>query len=306
MKFAVMGAGALGGYFGARLAAAGHSVGFIARGTHLAALRDTGLRIVSPLGDLHLDRVTASDAPADIGPVDVVLLAVKNGDVADAAKAIAPMLRDDTMVVTVQNGITAPEILAETVGQHHVLPGVARIPGEISEPGVMMHNSDNNALNFGEWSGGTSARAEALLQAMTVPGMTPQRLDDIWADLWTKFIMQSAFSGVSAAGRLDIGQIRSTPATTELFWSAMREAEAVARAEAAQVPDDVLDRVWGFMTSMPATVRASMLDDLRKGKPIEVDFLSGEIARRGRALGIPTPVQSTLHGLLRPYAKGMA
>ncbi len=194
MRIAIMGAGALGGYFGGRLAAAGNDVTLIARGAHLEAIRTQGLHIHSPKGDLHLPNIRATDDPADVGPVDVVMFMVKNYDVEAAAEAIKPMLEPDTMVTTFQNGVSAPDRLAAIIGADRVIPGVARIPADIKEPGVIRHNADFDMLLFGESDGARSQRCEQFASVLKEAGTTAIVPENINHELWAKFVMQASLS----------------------------------------------------------------------------------------------------------------
>jgi len=304
MRIAIMGAGAMGGYFGARLAAAGNDVALIARGAHLAAIRANGLRLQSPKGDVHLPDIAATDDPASVGVVDVVMFMVKNYDVDAAAQAILPMLGADTMVVTCQNGVSAPERLAAVIGADKVVPGVARFPGDIAAPGVIRHSADSDKLSFGEVDGRVSPRVLAFQQALTRAGVTAVIPDNIIQDLWIKFVGQSALSAITTLTRLDIGPLRDTPASYQLFLDAIAEADRVGRAVVPGLPDGIAERVWGVLNSFAPTMHASMLDDLRRGKPLEVEYLSGEVVRLGRKLGIATPIHSVFLAALSPFANG--
>jgi len=304
MRIAIMGAGAMGGYFGARLAAAGNDVALIARGAHLAAIRANGLRLQSPKGDVHLPDIAATDDPASVGVVDVVMFMVKNYDVDAAAQAILPMLGPDTMVVTCQNGVSAPDRLAAVIGAGKVVPGVARFPGDIAAPGVIRHSADSDKLSFGEVDGRVSARVLAFQQALTRAGVTAVIPDNIIQDLWIKFVGQSALSAITTLTRLDIGPLRDTPASYQLFLDAIAEADRVGRAVVPGLPEGIAERVWGVLNSFAPTMHASMLDDLRRGKPLEVEYLSGEVVRLGRKLGIATPIHSVFLAALSPFANG--
>mgnify|MGYP002623504036 FL=1 len=304
MKIAVMGAGALGGYFGGRLAAAGHNVTLIARGAHLAAIRADGLRILSPRGDLHLPGIGATDDPAAVGPVDAILFMVKTYDLEHAAEAIRPMLGPETFVVTCQNGVSAPERLAAAIGPERVVPGVARIPGEVAQPGVIRHTAPLDILIFGEAAGGVSARCERLAAALNDAGMTPKAHPAIRHELWSKMISQAMLASLTALTRLDLGPLRETLQTRQLMTDAMEEAAAVGRAEVPDLPDDLIAANWAFLDGLPREMHASMLDDLRNGKRLEVDHLSGDIVRLGRRHGIPTPIHFTFWAALKPYADG--
>lgn len=306
MKIAVMGAGALGGYFGGRLAQAGHEVTLIARGAHLEAIQANGLKIHSPKGDAHLRGIRATGDPATVGPVDLVLFMVKNIDVESAGDAIRPMLGPETTVVTCQNGITAWERLAAIIGQQHVLPGVARIPGAITAPGEITHHAPFDMLSFGEPGGGTSPRCEALRDALAEAGTTPVLQDNILHDLWTKFCGQSTLASMTTLTGLDIGPLRANPASRDLFFAAIEEAYAVARAALPDIPEDTVATVRDFILNLPDHMHASMLDDLRNGKPLEHEYLSGDLVRIGAEHGVPTPIHSVLYAALKPIADPLA
>ena len=304
MRILVMGAGALGGYFGARLQAAGHEVVYVARGAHLAALQKSGLQLHSPKGDLSLPEITAVEVPpASLAP-DYVLFTVKNSDVEGAAAALLPALGPQTAIVTVQNGISAPERLSAVVGARRVVPGVARIPGDIAAPGVIRHSAEIDRLSFGEADGTRSARVEALHRALTDAGCTPDIPDNITHDLWLKFISQSVMASITALTRLDMGPLLANPASRRLFYDAMAEVFAVGQARVPDLPGNSLDVAWQWMQRLHPTMHASMLDDLTRGKPLENDYLSGDVVRLGRAAGVPTPIHTVFHAALAPYNGG--
>lgn len=306
MKIAIMGAGALGGYFGARLAQSGHDVWFIARGAHLEAMQTSGLQVISPKGDLTLDSVQATDNPADVGPVDVVMFMVKNGDVESAAEQIKPMLREDTMVVTCQNGVSAWERLGAIIGPQHVVPGVARIPGEITRPGVLTHTAPLDILIFGEAQGGSSPRCEALFAVLQEAGTSPQIADNILHELWSKFCSQAVLASLTTLTAQDIGPLRDTPESRQLFEDGMREVFGLGRVIVPDLPDNMVEANWVFVDRLPPTMHASMLDDLRNGKPLEHEYLSGDVVRMGREHGVPTPIHSVFYAALKPVADQLA
>ena len=306
MKIAVMGAGAMGGYFGGRLAEAGHEVWLIARGDHLKALKADGLRIVSPKGDAHVRDIAATDDPREVGVADVILFTVKNKDVEAAAEAIVPMLGPETFAVTVQNGISAWERLGAVIGVDRVVPGVARLPGDIAEPGVIRHSAEFDMLTFGEISGQRSKRVEAFHDALKGAGAMPAIHDNILHDLWTKFCFQSTFASVTTLTRLDAGPLRDCPALLALFRSAVEEAYSVGRAVVPDLPETSPGMAMSmFQERIPHAAHASMLDDLNRGKPLEHEYLSGDIVRLGQRHGVPTPVHGMFDALLRPLADGM-
>ena len=302
MRIAVMGAGALGGYFGGRLSQAGHDVWLIARGAHLEAIQNDGLRIISPKGDAHLTDIRATGEPAEVGVVDLVLFMVKNRDVESAGEAIRPMLGLKTFAVTCQNGITAWERLGAVIGPKRVVPGVARIPGEITRPGVVTHTAPFDSLSFGEPDGSESERTKRLREALVEAGTSPVLVDNIKHDLWTKFCGQSALASLTTLTGLDIGPLRDTPESARLFQDAIAEAHRVGKAVLPDLPDDIPKINWGWVQRLPDHMHASMLDDLRNGKPLELEYLSGDVVRLGREHGVPTPIHSTLYAALKPMS----
>ena len=302
LKIAVMGAGAVGGYYGARLAAAGTDVTFIARGAHLQAIRENGLRVESPLGDITIDPAKATDDPGKIGPVDIVLLMVKLYDVASAAEQIAPMLGPDTGVLALQNGVEAPEILSKSIGGEHVMGGSIYIPAKIAEPGVIVHGGGFAKAVFGELDGRRSDRAEALLHAFQNANVDAEITDDVESTLWTKFVLLSAVSATHAITRGPAGPVMQDPDMREMFIAAMRETEAVARARGVQLDADIIVQQLKLADSFPSDAKASLLQDLEAGKRLEVEYLSGTVSRMGAELGIATPVHSTIYAALKPFA----
>ncbi|MDU8914156.1 2-dehydropantoate 2-reductase [Aestuariicoccus sp. MJ-SS9] len=304
MRIAVMGAGALGGYFGGRLAAAGHEVTLIARGAHLAAIRSKGLRILSPHGDLHVTEIAATDDPGAVGPVDVIMFMVKNYDVDAGAQAIAPMLGTDTMVVTCQNGVSAHERLGAVIGAERVVPGVARIPADVPEPGVINHSAMWDTLSFGDVDGRLTARIEEFRDAILGAGATAVVPESILHDLWEKFISQATLASLTTLTRLDIGPLRHNPDSRALFLAAMEETERVGRAVVPDLPTGLVEKAWKIIGTLPDTMHASMLDDLNAGKRLEVDYLSGDVVRLGREHGVPTPIHEVFRAALQPFKDG--
>ena len=304
MLIAIMGAGALGGHFGGRLAAAGNDVTLIARGAHLDAIRKQGLRIQSPRGDLHLPDIKATDDPGDVGPVDVIMFMVKNYDLQAAAAAIKPMLGPDTMVTTFQNGVSAPDRLAAIIGEDRVVPGVARTPADVMAPGVIRHAAENDMLLFGEPNGKRTDRCERFRVVLQDAGTTAVIADNIRHELWAKFVMQASLSAITALTRLDLGPLRDTPATAALFERSMAETAQVGHAVVAGLKADIARSQWDFLCSLPATVHASMLDDLQRGKPIEVNYLSGDVVVLGKKHGVPTPLHQMFTAALQPFVDG--
>lgn len=304
LKIAVMGAGAVGGYFGARLAAAGSDVTFIARGAHLQAIRENGLRVESPLGDVTIDPAKATDDPEEVGPVDIVLLMVKLYDVESAAKQIVPMLGAETGVVALQNGVEAPDILAKVIGAKHTMGGSIYIPAKLGEPGVIVHGGGFAKAIFGELDGSTSDRAQALQRAFQAADVDAEINADVVVTLWTKFVMLSAVSATNAITRGPTGTVLKDPDMRAMFIAAMRETEAVARARGVNLEADIVAKQIKLAEAFPPDVKASLLQDLEAGKRLEVSYLSGTVSRMGAELGVPTPVHSTIYAALKPFADG--
>ncbi len=304
MRIAIMGAGALGCYFGGRLAAAGHKVVFIARGAQLMALTTQGLRIESGKGNLTLKTVEATDDPAKAGVADVILFLVKNYHVEEAARQMLPMVGPHTMIITGQNGVSAPERVEAITGKGSVVPGVVRMPASLPEPGVVLHNADFDHFSFGETDLTQSARVTAFCNALVEAGTMGKISDNILHELWFKFIMQASFASITALTRLNNGPLRNNPASAQLFKDSMAEAQRVAEAEVPGFPKGNDVKLWDFLGQLPPGTHASMLDDLLRGKPIEIDALSGDVVRRGRAHGIPTPIHAVFEAALRPFEFG--
>ncbi|HEX5078588.1 MAG TPA: 2-dehydropantoate 2-reductase [Geminicoccaceae bacterium] len=304
MRIGVMGTGGVGGYFGGRLAASGQDVAFIARGAHLAAMRANGLRIESALGNATIPPAQASDDPAAIGPVDLVVFAVKLYDTESAAEAIRPLIGPHTGVLTFQNGVTGTEVLARKLGPEHVLGGVAKIAAVIAEPGVIRHTGTMAELVFGETDGRASARTEALSAALDAAGVTHAVSDDIRCEIWDKMVFLSTFAGLTSLLRLPIGPIRSDPDTRRLLRDGLAEALAVARASGVGLPEELVDRILARIDRLPDVMKSSMLQDLEGGRRLELAWLSGTIARMGRDLGIATPVHALIATALKLHAQG--
>lgn len=304
MRIAVVGAGGVGGFLGARLRAADQDVAVLARGAHLAAIRKDGLRLQSPLGDLTAQPTTASDDPAAIGPVDVVLFAVKLYDVAEAAAAITPLLGPQTAVITLQNGIDAPASVAAAVGPGHVLGGVAQIAAVVAEPGLIRHGGPFARFAFGELDGRRTERVARLAQAFQAAGIDHEVPADIQRAIWTKMVFLSSFSGMTALVRLPIGPIREDPEARSMLARAIEEAVAVAVAEGIGFDASEPARLLETIDGLPTTMRSSLLEDLERGRRLELPWLSGAIVRLGREHGVPTPTHETIQTALKLHEHG--
>ncbi|MBA3269882.1 MAG: 2-dehydropantoate 2-reductase [Acidobacteria bacterium] len=303
MRIATIGAGGVGGYFGARLMAAGADVTFIARGSHLAALRAGGLRLESPKGDLHLTNVTATDSPASVGAVDVVLVTVKMYDLESAAASLQPLLGPDTVVVTLQNGVEAVDVVARHVGREHVAGGVAYVAAVITEPGTIRHTS-LDALIFGELDGRRSDRLAQFEDICLRAGFDARVSDNIEIDLWSKFSRLSVFSGMTAVTRSPIGVLRNDPALLAMLQAACEETIRVGRARGVGLPAALMGEILQMVTSLPHQAKASMLEDLERGRRLELPWLSGAVVRIGREVGVPTPIHEFIATVLTPRING--
>jgi 2-dehydropantoate 2-reductase len=304
MRIAIMGSGAVGGYFGARLAAGGSDVTFIARGAHLAAMRERGLTVESPLGDIKLPQVKASDNPRAIGPVDFVIVAVKLWDTEQAARQIEPLVRAGASVVSFQNGVQKDEVLRRVLGEPAVMGGVCYVGASIAGPGVIRHIGKMQRLVFGEYDGRRSSRAEALLEACTRGGIDTELSADIKRAIWEKFVFLVAMSGATSSIRLTIGPIRKTPRTRAFFLDLMREVVAVGRASGIALSEDFPEQRMTFCDSLPAEMTSSMHNDLERGNRLEVDWLSGGVVELGNSVGVATPLNRAVRDILALYADG--
>lgn len=302
MRIAVFGTGAVGGYFGGRLAAAGEEVAFIARGMHLATLQQSGLRITSPKGDAHL-RVSATDDPATIGPVDVVLLTVKLYDVEAAAARLAPLIGPDTVVITLQNGVEAVEMVARHVGAGHVAGGAAYVVAVVDEPGHITHTTADR-LVFGESDGRASSRLEAFQQAGRRAGFVADLSPHIDVDLWVKFVRLGTWSGMTAVTRSSMGVIRQHPELMHMMDGALAEAMAVGRARGITFPEGLVEGTQQMVRNFPYESKSSLLVDLEQGRRLELPWLSGAIVRMGREIAVPTPTHAFINAVLLPHQNG--
>ena len=301
MRFAVIGSGGVGAYFGGRLAQAGHDVTFVARGAHLAAIRERGLRVFSTEGDFEIPQARATDDPSTIGAVEVVLLAVKTWQVAEAAPLVVPLLGPAGAVLTLQNGVEAPDEVALVCGRERVLAGVCRLMSYVAEPGVIRHAGVTPRVEFGEWAGGTSARADALQEALDgCTGVAAAVSRDIAVALWEKFLFIAPFSAVGAAAGKPAGAWRHVKETRALLAAAMNEVVDLARARGVKVAREAVDLTLAFVDKLPGDATASMQRDLIEGRPSELEAQTGAIVRLGREAGVPTPANAFLYAVLLP------
>jgi 2-dehydropantoate 2-reductase len=304
MRIAVMAAGAVGGYFGARLAQAGHDVAFIARGRHLAAIRGRGLVVRSAAGDIRLAKVATSDDPKSLGWFDVVLFAVKLWDTEAAAEAIRPLLAGGGVVIPFQNGVESIERIGAIVGAPQVMGGAAHIAATIGEPGVIVHTGKMARLRFGPVLREQEAAARGFHGACTGAGIDAELVADIRRVVWEKFVFLAAMSGVTSASRQPIGAIRADPDLRATFEAAMREAWTVGRACGIALADALVAQQMVFADGLPAEMKSSMLNDLVAGNRLEAPWLSGAVARMAKESALVAPVNATLYAAVKPYCSG--
>ncbi len=301
MRVAIFGAGGVGGYFGGRLAQAGEDVTFIARGPHLEALRDNGLQVQSVAGDFVVQPAQATDDPATIGRVDVVLVAVKAWQVPQAAAMMAPLIGSNTVVVPLENGVEAPDQLAAELGREHVAGGLCRIISYIAAPGVIHHVGAEPYVAFGELDNRLSRRLERLRAAFDrATGVTAEIPTDVKVAMWRKFLLIATFSGVGAVTRAPIGVVRSRPETRAMLQQALREIYDVGRARGVALDEEAIEAATTFMDDLPPEATASMQRDILEGRPFELESQNGAVVRLGAEAGVETPLHRFIYSALLP------
>ena len=304
MRIAVIGAGGVGGGFGAALANAGADVTFIARGAHLAAMKSAGLKVVGGRGETHVTPTQATDDPRSVGAVDVVLFCVKLWDVESAGEAIRPLVGPNTSVIPLQNGIDAPERLLPILGPKAVMGGVAQISASITAPGVITQVGTFMRMIFGELDGSPSQRGRDFLALCQKAGFDVTLSDAIMTELWMKFVLLASNAGITAATRQPIGVLRDDPDIRPVMMAAFQEVIDVGRAQGVPLPPDALDKIVAFIGHAPAAMKASMALDLERGNRLELPWLGGKVVELGRRLGVPTPTHAAMFAMLKPYAMG--
>jgi 2-dehydropantoate 2-reductase len=309
MRFAILGSGAVGGYYGAKLARAGHDVTFIARGAHLAAIRKRGLEIRSPMVGDFVVRAAAEEDTSQVGPVDVVVVAVKAYDNPTALPQVAPMLGPDTTILTLQNGVDSVTELAALYGEAPVIGGPTYIATALAAPGLIEQTGTHRRIVFGEVFGQLprmTDRVRRIQEALAGADVQAEAVEDGRTPIWEKFIFLAALAGFTGAARLPIGPVWANPVIRAQFLEGCREIERVARAEGVPVPEGIIERIGEYVGKIPGSMRSSLLIDLSQGKRIEVEALQGALVRRAARLGIPVPIMSTLYAVLKPWAAGQA
>lgn len=300
MRIAIVGAGGVGGYFGGRLAQAGVDTVFIARGATLEALRTRGLRVESINGDFSVPHVHAVEDPAEAGQVDAILLAVKAWQLAEVAPRLEPMLKQETIVVPLENGMEAPDALASALGREHAAGGMCAIVSFAVAPGHIRHIAADPRIVFGELDNQRTFRAEALLAALKSAGISAEIAQDIQHSMWTKFLFIVPYSAVGAVTRMPAGVWRSIPESRALAERGIDELLAVARARGVDLGSEAKARTLSYMDALPPDATASMQRDIIEGKPSELDAQVGAVVRMARAAGIAVPTFDALYGALLP------
>jgi 2-dehydropantoate 2-reductase len=304
MRITIVGAGGVGGYFGARLAQGGCDVGFVARGAHLAALREHGLRVESQLGEIHLPRVRVSDDPIALGPADFVFICVKLWDTEAALRAAAAIVGPETAVISFQNGVQKDDLLRQIAGDHRVIGGVGYIGSKIGRPGVISHTGTMQRLVFGEYDGVKSTRVVALHEACIRGGIAAEMSADIRRAIWEKFVFLVGLSATTTAMRNTLGPIVCNPKTRSFLLDVMREVVAVGRAHGVHLPEDFAEQRLAFCDGLPPDMDSSMHADLDNGKRLEVEWLSGAVVELGKAVHVPTPMNRAVRDVLTLQAQG--
>jgi len=306
LRITIMGTGGVGGYFGARLAHAGHEVSFVARGRQLAALQAGGLRVLSPLGDLHLPRVRAIEHPAQIGQADLVIFGVKLWDTVAAAESMRSLVGEHTAVVSFQNGVVKDDLLRQALGPRALAGGVCYIASTIAEPGVIRHTGAMQKLVFGEFDGMRSERLQRFAAACAEAGIDHELSTDIRMRQWEKFVFLVGLSGATTTMRVPVGVLRDEPRARVFMRDLMHEVVQVARAEGVALPPDYAENRLAFADGLPPTMTSSMHHDLDRGGRLEVPWLAGDVVARGQKLGVPTPCNRAVADILAVHAAGRA
>lgn len=301
MRIAIFGSGGVGAYFGGRLAQAGEDVVFIARGEHLQAMRSEGLRVDSIEGDFIIKPVQAADDPAAAGKIDLIIVAVKAWQLAEAAAAMRPMMGPDTLVLPLLNGVEAPSQLASALGDENILGGLCGIMAYIAGPGHIRHAAISPFIKFGELDNRSSERTAAVRKVFSAAkGLSAEIPADIHAAMWQKFLFIIATSGIGAVTRAPVGIIRAQAETRAMLTRAMEEVFAVAKARAIALPSDIIDQTLSGIDRLPQDGTASMQRDIMNGRPSELEQQNGAVVRLGREAGVPTPVNAFIYASLLP------
>ena len=302
-----MGSGGVGGFYGGRLANAGCDVTFVARGAHLAAMREHGLLIENEAqGNILVNPVTVTDDPVSAGTPDLIIFAVKLWDTEAVARALKPIVGANTAVLSLQNGVVKDDILGAVFGEKALLGGVAYVGTHIARPGVIHQVGTLQRLVFGEYDGKKSARAEALLAMLLRAGIQAELSDDIRRTLWEKYTFLVGLSGATASMRTTIGPVRENAQTRAFLYDLMKETVAVGRALGVALAENYADDRLKFADSVPGTMDSSLHHDLKNGNRLEVEWLAGGVVQLGKKAGVPTPCNRAVWDVLALQAQGKA
>ncbi|MBO6783847.1 MAG: ketopantoate reductase family protein [Alphaproteobacteria bacterium] len=304
MKIATLATGGIGGFLAVKLAESGHQLATIARGAHLDAIRTRGLTLADSSGMHSVKPWVATDDPNRVGEVDAVIFGVKGDDLEAAAEACRPLLGPDTVVIPFLNGVEASDRLAKILPKHNVANGMAQVSTTISEPGIITQTGDFNVFVFAERDSRPSPRIDRLRAAFAEAGVDAPPTDDIERDLWSKFVLFSAMSGVTAAGRCRLGDIVATRELADLFQKVISETAAIGRAKGVALDDDIEAKTWERVLTFPSDMRASTAVDLEFGRSLEIEWISGAVVRLARETGFDAPANNTLYALLLPHRAG--
>ena len=304
MKIGIMGAGGIGGFYGALLVRAGEEVALIARGEHLAAIRDGGLTVIWDEETFTVTPAHATDDPAQVGPCDLVLVTTKAYDLAGAARTLAPMLGAGTVVLPLLNGVDINRRLAEVLGPESLLAGTTYVPVNRPHPGVVHHRGEQRRLVFGEEQGPPTERCLAILEVLVRAGINADLSGDMPREIWSKFMLVNANGGVCGVTGLAVAPVLADPDTRALYEASCREVQALAESQGIALDADIVERNLHLGEILPPDVKPSLLQDLEAGKPLELDILCGTVARLGRELGVPVPVNTMLHAALKHRENG--
>ena len=301
-----MGSGGMGGFLGAKLAAAGHEVIFIARGKHLEAINTVGLKLLSPEGDIHIHPATACEDTPDVEPVDLILFCVKLYDTAQAARACLPLMHDTTFILTLQNGVESLDLISQIVGPDKTIGGAIYVSANISSPGVITHSGGTNTIRFAERDNQQSPRTDILEQIFDQAGLIGVREDNLQTMLWTKFILLCANAGLGSLTNSGAVTMCADPDTKEMLIAAMDEVYRVAKAKGVILPENTVQDVLQLILSVgqKKDLIASQCLDLRSGNRLELEWIQGTLHRLGKKYGIPTPINSTAYVALKRFSGG--
>ncbi len=300
MKIAIMGTGGVGGYYGGLLAQSGQDVTFIARGAHLRAIREQGLKVKSVHGDFTVPPAKATDTPAEVGPVDMVLFATKTYQTDEAAQLITPMVAQNTVIVSLQNGIDAADRIARVVGMEHMLGGVTWLSAAVEAPGLIGQYSQFRRIALGEFSGEATPRLKAALDALQATGATVEVSDVILKVLWTKFVFIAPVMAMGSLTRVTFGEYRNVPEARAMLTDAISEVASVAKAKGVKLDEDVVKKTLAFIDSSEPGIKPSMQRDVESGKPSELEAMIGAVVRLGDEHNVPTPVMKFAYAMLKP------